>query len=73
MYTCDASNVIVRSVLAQPYDDMFDHPNAYASRKINKEEHNYSMTEREGLAMIFSLQKFRHYLLENPVTSPNPT
>jgi hypothetical protein len=62
----DASNVVVGSVLAQPYDDLIDHPNAYASRKLNKEEINYSTTEHEALAMIFSLQKFRHYLLANP-------
>jgi hypothetical protein len=54
----DASNVVVDSVLAQPYDDMVDHPNAYASRKLNKSERNYSTMEREALAMIFSLQKF---------------
>jgi hypothetical protein len=54
----DASNVTIDSVLAQPYDDMVYHPNAYASQKLNKEKRNYSTTEREGLAMIFSLQKF---------------
>jgi hypothetical protein len=54
----DASNVVVGSVLAQPYDDTMDHPNAYASQKLNKAERNYSTTEREALSMIFSLQKF---------------
>jgi hypothetical protein len=37
-------------------------------RKLNKEERNYSTTEREALSMIFALQKFCHYLLENPFT-----
>ena len=32
----DASNVVVGSVLTQTYDDTVDHPNAYASRKLNK-------------------------------------
>jgi hypothetical protein len=36
---------------------MVDHPNAYASQKLNKVERNYSTTEQEALAMIFSLQK----------------
>jgi len=32
----DASNVVVRSVLSQTYDDTIDYPNVYASRKLNK-------------------------------------
>lgn len=64
----DASNVVVRLVLAQSYDDTIDHSNAYGSRKLNKAERNYSTTKREALSMIFALQKFRHYLLVNPFT-----
>ena len=64
----DASNVVVESVLAQPYGDTMDHPNAYASEKLNKVERNYSTTEMEALSMIFVLQNFRHYLLANPFT-----
>ena len=30
---------------------------------MNAAEKNYTMTEREALAMIFSCKKFRHYLL----------
>lgn len=62
----DASAIAVGAVLTQPADDGMDHPNAYASRKLNSTERNYSTTEREGLGMIFSLQKYRHYLLANP-------
>ena len=40
-----------------------DHPITFASRKLSKAEKNYSMTEHEGLAMVYVLQKFRHYLL----------
>ncbi len=35
----------------------------YASRLLNKVEHNYSTIEREVLAMVFALHKFKHYLL----------
>ena len=64
----DASTLVVGAILAQPADDSTNHPNVYASRKLNKAERNYSATERETLGMVFSLQKFRHYLLENPFT-----
>jgi hypothetical protein len=62
----DASNVIVVLVLSQPYDDMVNQPNAYASRKLNKDEINYSTTKQEARSMIIALQTFRHYLLEKP-------
>jgi len=40
-----------------------DHPIAFARRKLSKEEKTYSIAEHEGLAMVYTLQKFRHYLL----------
>jgi len=40
-----------------------EHPIAFANRKPSSIEHNYTTTEREGLAMVYALQKFRHYLL----------
>ena len=58
--------LVVNTILAQPADDSTDHPNMYASRKLNKTERNYSTTEREALGMVFALQKFRHYLQANP-------
>jgi len=39
------------------------HPIAFMSRKLSKAEKNYSMNKREGLAMVYALQKFRNYLL----------
>lgn len=47
----DASNVAINTVLAQPSNEMVDHPNAYASRKLNKAKGNYSTIKREGLGM----------------------
>jgi hypothetical protein len=37
----------------------------YASRLLNIVEQNYSIIEREALAMVFALHKFRHYLLSS--------
>ena len=42
-----------------------DFPISYASRQMNSAECNYTMTEREGLSMVYAVKKFRHYLLAN--------
>jgi hypothetical protein len=33
--------------------------------KLSIAENNYTTIEREGLAMVYALQKFRHYLLKS--------
>ena len=42
-----------------------DYPIYFASRQLDNAEKNYTTIEREGLAMIFSCKKYRHYLLAN--------
>ncbi len=37
----------------------------YASRLLNRAKQNYSTTHKEALAMVFSLHKFKNYLLGN--------
>ncbi len=37
----------------------------YASRLLNRAKHNYNTTQRKALIMVFSLHKFKHYLLGN--------
>ena len=65
---CDASNVAVGSALCQSTgENGKDLPVAYASKQLTSAERNYSTTERECLAMVFSVKKFRHYLICNPV------
>jgi cobalamin biosynthesis protein CobD/CbiB len=55
--------IALGAILAQPRAGYLDHPIVFASRKLSNLEQNYNTTEREGLAMVYALQKFRHYLL----------
>jgi hypothetical protein len=59
----DASAITLGAILAQPGAGDLDHPIAFASRKLSGSEQNYNTTDREGLAMVYALQKFKHYLL----------
>ena len=38
-------------------------PIQFASRTLNSAEKNYSQLEREGLSVVFGVDKFRHFLL----------
>ncbi|RVE49202.1 hypothetical protein evm_006094 [Chilo suppressalis] len=57
----DASAYSAAAVLTQSYDGV-EHPIAYCSRSLNKNEVNYSTTERELLAVIYALEQFRQYV-----------
>jgi hypothetical protein len=59
----DASSISLGAILTQPGEGDIDQPIAFASRKLSDSKHNYNTTKREGLAMVFALHKFRHYLL----------
>ena len=59
----DDSSIALGAVLAQPGAGDIDHLLSFASRKISTAEINYTTTKREGLSMVYTLQKFRHYLL----------
>ena len=59
----DASSIALGIVLAQSGEGNIDHPIAFSSRKFSTAEKNYTTIEREGLAMVYALQKFRQYLL----------
>ena len=51
VYT-DASDTSIAAVLMQSKDDNF-HPVAYVSRKLTSAERNYTIAERESLAVVF--------------------
>ena len=64
----DASLVGIGAVLSQKFgseDDgkVRDQPVAFVSRTLKGYEKNYSATDLELLAVIWSLKKFRHYIL----------
>ena len=59
---CDASNYALEVVLAQKIDK-FPRVIYYASRTLDAAQANYTTTEKELLAIVFSLEKFRSYLL----------
>jgi hypothetical protein len=59
----DTSSITLDELLSQPGEGELDHLIVFASRKLSTVEKNYTTTEREGLEMVYALQKFRHYLL----------
>lgn len=61
----DASAYAIDCILAQPHENNMDFPVSYSSCQLNSAEKNYTTTEREGLAMVYAVKKFRHYLLAN--------
>jgi hypothetical protein len=63
---CDASDYAVGVVLGQRVDKL-PHVIYYASKTLNDTQLNYSTTEKELLAVVFALDKFRSYLLESKV------
>ncbi|KAK9000791.1 hypothetical protein V6N11_081277 [Hibiscus sabdariffa] len=58
---CDASDTSVGAVLGQKGEE--PHVIAYASQTLDSAQRNYSTTEKELLAIVFALEKFRSYLL----------
>jgi len=58
----DASLTGVGAVLLQ-YFDGEPHPVAYSSRKLSDSEVKYSTVERDLLAVVFGVEKFKFYLL----------
>nr|GFB52452.1 reverse transcriptase domain-containing protein [Tanacetum cinerariifolium] len=61
---CDASDFAVGAVLGQRIKEHFQ-PIHYASKTMNQAEANYTITEKEMLAVVYAFEKFRSYLIMN--------
>ncbi|WVZ51562.1 hypothetical protein U9M48_002697 [Paspalum notatum var. saurae] len=59
---CDASDYAVGAVLGQSKDRKH-HAISYASKTLTGPQLNYSTTEKELLAVVFAIDKFRSYLV----------
>jgi len=62
----DASYQGIGGVLLQLYNDEVEHPVFYISHSLHKSELNYPITELEGTAAYFCINKFKQYILGNP-------
>ena len=60
---CDASKSAVGTVLLQE-----GRPVAYASRKLRSSECNWAPIEKEMLAIVYSTEKFREYIIGKETT-----
>ncbi|CAJ2672314.1 unnamed protein product [Trifolium pratense] len=63
---CDASDYAVGAVLGQHHNKLF-HVIYYSSKVLNENQINYTTTEKELLAVVFALEKFRSYLIGSKV------
>ncbi|XP_026398957.1 uncharacterized protein LOC113294795 [Papaver somniferum] len=61
------SDTVVGALISQEDDEGIEHPIYYFSRILRDVELRYPKAEKVCLALIHSIQKFRHYLLSNKV------
>nr|GEX48058.1 hypothetical protein [Tanacetum cinerariifolium] len=61
---CDASDYFVGAVLGQRVEKHF-RPIHYASKTMTQAKTNYTTTEKEMLAVVYTFEKFRSYLIIN--------
>ena len=58
----DASEHSVPGVLSQPDEEGKENPIAFYSIKLNKQQRNWSVVEKEAFATLLALKKFRGWM-----------
>ena len=58
----DASNFAIGAILSQQQDDGKWHPVSYFSKSMDEAERNYDIYDKEMLAIIKSLENWKHFL-----------
>ena len=64
---CDASDYAIGAVLGQR-EDKKAFVIYYVSKTLDSAQENYTTTEKEFLAVVFALEKFKSYIVGSPVT-----
>jgi hypothetical protein len=59
---CDASDYVIGAVLGQSKDKKH-YAISYTSKTLTGPQLNYATTEKELLALVFAIEKFRSYLM----------
>ena len=63
---CDASDFVVGAFSRQQHEKIF-WAIYYASHTLNEDQENYTTTKKEMLAIVFSYNKFRPYIIGSKV------
>ena len=63
---CDANDLVVGAVLGQRVEGK-PYVVYYESKTLNEAQRNYTTTEKELLAVVYALDKFRSYLIGSDI------
>ena len=62
MIETDASNFAIGAILSQKFKDGKIHPVSFLSKKLSDAEFNYDVFDKEMLAIVYAVEKWRQFL-----------